>query len=253
MTGTVLTELDAETGVRTITLNRPDRLNAITDELLKDFNAALEEAEADAMTRAVILTGAGRAFCAGDDLKDFSEHEWDEASATANVEAIQDVTRHTVLGTKIYVGAIHGWAAGGGLEWVINCDLPIVADTARFFFPELSIGLFVTGAVTTLLPRLAGLPKAKELILFSEKFGAQEALEAGIAWKVVPEADLMAEARAVAEKVAALPPDLATAVKRGINMAAAGDIKAAMKFETRTTIDAVMSAEAAERIRGFGS
>ena len=118
MTEAVLARI--ENGVRAITLNRPERLNAINNTLLAAFEAALAEANADAETRVVVLNGAGRAFCAGDDLKEFQARRWTEAEARIHVEAIQRITREIVLGDKVVVGAIHGWVVGGGLEWAIK-------------------------------------------------------------------------------------------------------------------------------------
>src|SRR5262249_48296193 len=153
MGGTVLTE-DGGDGVRVIILNRPQRLNAITPELLEDLIGALQAADRDAAIRAIVLTGAGRAFCAGDDLKEFGSQSKDEATTRAYIARIQDVTRTMVLGDTPVIGAIRGWAVGGGLEWMINCDFAIAAEGARFFFPEIALGVFVTGGVTELLPRL---------------------------------------------------------------------------------------------------
>src|SRR6185312_8017370 len=200
----VLSEL--RDGVCTLTLNRPERLNAINPPLLRALVAALRRAERDAATRVIVLRGAGRAFCAGDDLKEFEEQRRSPEETRAYVELIQEVTRAITGGEKMVIGAIHGWAVGGGLEWVINCDLAILAETTRCFFPEIGLGLFVTGGVTALLPRLVGLRKARELILFGERFDAAQALAMGIASKVVPETALLAEAQAVAARIAALPP-----------------------------------------------
>src|SRR5688572_16098848 len=147
MAGTVLSEI--ENGVRTIILNRPDRLNAISGELLTDFKAALAEAEACKETRAIVLAGAGRSFCAGDDLKEFTEQARDKAAAQRHIEDIQHTARSLMLGPHMVVGAIHGWAAGGGLEWAINCDLVMMAESTRCFFPEIPLGLNVTGGVST--------------------------------------------------------------------------------------------------------
>ena len=107
------------------------------------------------------MRGAGRAFCSGQDLKEFDHQSEGEAEARAYIESIQDITREMVLGEKMIVGAIHGWAVGGGLEWLINCDLAILAAGTRCFFPEISLGVFVTGGVTTLLPKLVGLQKSQ--------------------------------------------------------------------------------------------
>jgi len=248
---TVLCELRA--GVRTVTLNRPDRLNAISPQLVIDLNAALGEAMADDATKAIVFRGAGRAFCAGDDLRDFDDQKGAEPEVRAMIERLQDVTRKIVLGDKIVVGAIHGWAVGGGLEWAINCDLPIWAESGRGFFPEVNLGLFVTGAVTTLLPKLAGLHKTKELILFGERFDAARALELGIAWKVVPDDALFDEAQATAERIAALPTEQARDVKRVINRACHMDAEGAMALETAATTAAMFDPETEARVKAFGT
>ena len=247
---TVLSELSA--GVRTITLNRPDRLNAISPQLVIDLNAAFDEATGDEATKAIVFRGAGRAFCAGDDLKDFDDQKGSEAEVTAMIERLQDVTRKIVLGDKIVVGAIHGWAVGGGLEWAINCDLPIWGTSGRGFFPEVNLGLFVTGAVTTLLPKIIGLQKTKELMLFGERFDAETALELDIAWKVVPDETLFDEAQATAERIVALPYEQACNIKRVINRACHMDAEGAMALETAACTAAMLDPATEERIKAFG-
>ena len=135
MTGTVLTE-NAGEGVRRITLNRPARLNAITPELLEDLIAALDAANADPTIGAILLAGAGRAFCAGDDLKEFASQVGPEPATRAYVERIQDVTRAILHGRVPVIGAIHGWAVGGGLEWMINCDFAVNCVTLNALFDD---------------------------------------------------------------------------------------------------------------------
>lgn len=250
MTGTVLSEI--EDGVRTITLNRPERLNAINPALLADLRAALAEANADPATAAVVLTGAGRAFCAGDDLREFDDQAGSEGETRAYIESIQDITREIVLGDRIVVGAIRGWAVGGGLEWMINCDFPILAEDTRCFFPEISLGVFVTGAVSALLPRQVGLQKAKELILFGERFDAATALDLGLAWKIVPNDRLMEEARETARRIAALPAAAARAVKTVLNRACALDAESAMALETEATVRGFLDPETKRRVARFG-
>ncbi|HLI11595.1 MAG TPA: enoyl-CoA hydratase/isomerase family protein [Alphaproteobacteria bacterium] len=243
---------EARDGVCTITLNRPDRLNAINPDLLAGLVAALRAANADDSVRAIVLRGAGRAFCAGDDLKEFDAQARSPAMTRAYVEQIQSVTRAIVLGDKMVVGAIHGWAVGGGLEWLINCDLAILAEGTRCFFPEVSLGLFVTGGVTALLPRLVGLQKARELILFGERFDARAALAMGLAWKVVPEAGLAAEAEATARRIAAMPPAAVRDLKRVLNRACALDVEAAMSLETDATVRGFLDPATRARVAKFG-
>src|SRR4030095_11709240 len=130
---TVLSELNSE-GVRTITLNRPDRLNAMNHALVRDVAEAFTDANNDGATKAMIFTGAGRALCAGDDRQEHVRRET-EAKAREFVEPIQDATRAIVFGEKPVVGAINGWAVGGGFEWAIHCDFSILAERARACFP----------------------------------------------------------------------------------------------------------------------
>lgn len=249
MTATVLSEV--EEGVRTVTLNRPDRLNAINPELLAELRAALAEGNRDPATRVMLLRGAGRSFCSGDDLKEFDRQAGSEEETRRYVEDIQDITREIVLGDRMVVGAIHGWAVGGGLEWMIDCDLALVAEGTRFFFPEISWGLFVTGGVTALLPRLVGMQKARELILFGERFDAGQAVAWGLAWKALPEAGLFDEAAAVARRIAGLPQGAVRDLKRTLNRAAALDIEGAMALEAEATVRGFLDPETARRIAGF--
>ena len=251
MTGTVLTE-DAGNGVRVVTLNRPQRLNAITPELLEDFIAGLQAADRDPGIRAIVLTGTGRAFCAGDDLKEFGSQSTDEATTRAYIERIQDVTRTMLFGDKPVIGAIRGWAVGGGLEWVINCDFAIAAEGARFFFPETALGVFVTGGVTELLPRLVGLRRARELIMLGERFDAAQAQEWGLIFKVVPDAALMQEALALARRIAALPPGPVRDLRRILAHRSGGGLEAAMAAETEATIRGFLDPETAKRVAAFG-
>lgn len=251
MTGTVLTE-DLGDGVRKISLNRPHRLNAIQPELLDDLVAALTEADRDDAIRAIVLTGEGRAFCSGDDLKDFADQVSDEAGTTAYVERIQDVTRAMVLGHTPVVGAIRGWAVGGGLEWVINCDFALAAEGTRFFFPEVSWGLFVTGGVTELLPRLIGLQRTRELILFGEKFDAAQAHDWGLIRDVVPDAELLPKAVDLAKRIAALPTGPVQDLRRILTRPTGAGLEAAMALETAATVKGFLDPATAKRIAEFG-
>lgn len=251
MTATVLTA-DLGAGVRQISLNRPHRLNAIVPELLEDLVGALRDADADEAVRAIVLTGEGRAFCSGDDLKDFGRQAGDVASTTAYIERIQDVTRAMVLGDTPVVGAIHGWAVGGGLEWVINCDFAVAAEGTRFFFPEVSWGVFVTGGVTEILPRLVGLQRARELILFGERFGAAEARDWGLIRDVVAADELLPAATALAKRIAALPPGPVRDLKRILARRHGAGLDAALAAETEATVRGFLDPETARRIATFG-
>ncbi len=246
---TVLSTL-GDQGVRTISLNRPDCLNAMNLELIEDVAHAFNDANADRETRAVIFTGEGRAFCAGDD-RNAHVHPENEADARALVDAIQQATRAIVFGTKPVVGAINGWAVGGGFEWAINCDFPIWGESAKGFFPEVSLNLFVTGAVTSLLPALVGLNTAREMLFLGERYTASDLKRMGVAWRVAADDDLMREARAVAEKLSALPPLSVRAMKRVLNHCAASDLNRALQLETDATVAGFLDPETTERLKDF--
>jgi enoyl-CoA hydratase/carnithine racemase len=246
---TVLSQLGAN-GVRTISLNRPDSLNAMNRQLIDDVACAFDDANADPSTRAIIFTGAGKAFCAGDDRKAHVHPETEE-EARALVLAIQRATHAITLGAKPVVGAINGWAVGGGFEWAINCDFPIWAESARGFFPEVSLNLFVTGAVTSLLPALIGLNKAREMLMFGDRYSAPELGEIGLAWKVVADDQLMKTATETAERLAGLPVLSVRAMKRVLNHAAVPDLYKALQLETDATVAGFLDPETTRRLKAF--
>ena len=246
---TVLSDLD-DSGVRTITLNRPDSLNAMNRALIDDVARAFNDANSDPSTRAIIFTGAGKAFCAGDDRREHVHPETEE-DARDLVQAIQRATHAITLGPKPVVGAINGWAVGGGFEWAINCDFPIWAQSARGFFPEVSLNLFVTGAVTSLLPALVGLNKAREMLFFGDCYDAEELHRIGLAWKTVPDQELMHAAQDTARRLADLPPLSVRAMKRVLNAAALPDLQRALQLETDATVAGFLDPETTRRLNAF--
>lgn len=247
---TVRSELD-EHGVRTITLDRPDSLNAMNRQLIEDVAAAFTDANADPATRVIVFTGAGRAFCAGDDRKQHV-HPADEIEARNLVVAIQRATEAIVFGEVPVVGAINGWAVGGGFEWAINCDFPIWGESAKGFFPEVSLNIFVTGGVTSLLPALVGLNRAREMLFLGERYTAAELHEFGVAWRVVPDAELLDAAHAVARRLAALPQLAVRAMKRTLNATAATDLRRALDLETEATVAGFLDPLTTQLLSDFG-
>ena len=246
---TVQSEID-DNGVRTISLNRPDCLNAMNRKLIEDVAYAFSDANADTATKAIIFTGNGRAFCAGDDRHEHV-HPENEEQAREMVNAIQRVTQTIVFGSKPVIGAINGWAVGGGFEWAINCDFPIWADSAKAFFPEVSLNVFVTGAVTSLLPALVGLNKAREMLFLGKHYDAAELREIGVAWQVVRDDCLMDEARKVATQLSQLPTLSVSAMKRVLNQCAMTDLNSALRLETQATIAGFLDPETTARVKDF--
>jgi len=219
-------------------------------QLIDEVASAFDMANSDDNTRVIIFTGAGRAFCAGDD-RNQHVHPENRIEAQDTVEAIQRVTEAIIFGDKLVVGAINGWAVGGGFEWAINCDFPIWANNAKGFFPEVSLNLFVTGGVTSLLPSLVGLNKAREMLFFAEHYAADRLLEMGVAWRVAAPDQLLDEATIVARKIANLPALSSRAMKRVLNQTAMSNIKSAMKLETDATIAGFMDPKTTQLLKDF--
>ena len=157
-----------------------------------------------------------------------------------------------VLGDRLIIGAINGWAVGGGFEWAIGCDLPIWVESARAFFPEVEWGLFVTGAATAILPALIGPVKTKEMMLLGKRYAAAELLELGIAWRVVPDDQLRREAQEVASHIARLPARAVRDMKRVLNKATYADVETALALETEAAVRGSTDPATAERIARFG-
>ncbi len=247
MNDTVLTIDDG--GVCVITLNRPARLNAINPALLDGLNTALARGDSDERIGAIVLTGAGRAFCAGDDLvEQRSMRDADEAAITGFVDAIQQVTRHIMFGDTPVVAAVRGWAVGGAFSWPVNCDFSVWSDDARGFFPELRIGLYPSGAVTFLLPLQVGAARAREMLYTSRKYTAHELLACGVASDVTPGDRLLGAAVERAQALAALPAQARRALKRGLVEPHRAAIEAALDAEAAAVIATMRDPDTYTRI-----
>ena len=236
-------------GVCVITLNRPARLNAINPALLDGLVTTLARADADERIGAIVLTGAGRAFCAGDDLvEQRSMLDADDATLTGFVDAIQQVTRHIMFGDTPVVAAVRGWAVGGAFSWPVNCDFSVWSDDARAFFPELKIGLYPSGAVTCLLPLQVGPALAREMLYTSRKYNAAELFDCGLASEVVPGHRLLDAAIARAQALATLPTPARRALKRGLVEPHRVAIEAALEAEAAAVVTAMRNPDSYARI-----
>jgi enoyl-CoA hydratase/carnithine racemase len=240
-----------EGAVSVVTLDRPERLNAIGAELLADLHAALVAAQNDPATRAIVLTGAGRAFCAGDDLKEFGQQTQDAESIAKTCDDIQQITRDIMFGPKLVIGAIHGYAVGGGFEWVLNCDLVVAADDLVCFFPEMSLGHFVTGAVTHLLPRTVGYQRAVELMVLGERQSARQLADLGLVNTVVSKAQLLETAMDMAEKVAARSAFATSRLKRMMTLELDHQVATALELERQAAVACFGNEDTARRIERF--
>jgi enoyl-CoA hydratase/carnithine racemase len=246
-------QLSTQGRVSVVTLNRPERLNAIGGELLVDMHDALVQAQSDPATGAIVLTGAGRAFCAGDDLKEFNQQAESPASIALHCERIQQITRDIMFGKKIVIGAVHGYAVGGGFEWVLNCDMVVAADNLVCFFPEMALGHFVTGGVTHLLPQALGHQRTMELIVLGERQSAQALLQLGLINRVVATDDMLDVAISLAEQVASRSAGATGRLKRLLTSGLQQQLASALELEQQAAIACFADAETAQRVQSFAN
>jgi enoyl-CoA hydratase/carnithine racemase len=228
----------------TVELNRPERLNAASPELVADFKELLQEATV--LADVVIILGAGRAFCAGHDLKG-DPLAPGSAEATVHLKNIQDITRILRSPKIISIAAVHGHALGAGLEFALSCDFVVADPNTSFGFPEVSVGLSVTGGISYLLPQAIGLPKAKELVLLGDRFTADAALNLGLITQVSPPGEAPMAADALAARLLNLPLGALSMAKAAFEDAYSLQVERAMEREVnnaQTTIDS-MDAETA--------
>ncbi|SDX00516.1 Enoyl-CoA hydratase/carnithine racemase [Amycolatopsis xylanica] len=216
-------ELTVDDGVATIWLNRPERLNAVVSGLVDDFLTALDTV-AGSGAGAVVLAGRGRAFCAGHDLK-----EVPEGDSRRRLDRLQDVTRRLRGLPQPVIAAVHGYAIGAGAEFAMGCDMVLAAEDAVFAFPEVSLGLSVTGAASRLLPLMVGPLKAKELLLLGERIDGVTAQRIGLVNATAPADQLMEKAIEWAQRIAGHPREAATMAKRALD--ASIDIESALEIE----------------------
>lgn len=238
-------------GVAHVTLARPERLNAISLELTRDLHAALVEVNADKDVRSIIFSGEGRAFCAGDDLKEFDAQAATVEATVAHIKGIQQITRDLMFSEKFVVGAIHGYAVGGGFEWLLNCDVIVAAEDLVAFFPEMEWGQFPTGAVTHLLPQAVGHQQAMELLVLGERQTAQELERRGLVNWVVSASDVSAKAEDVARLVASKSPFSVGHLKKLLTLDLTDGFKTALSLEEDITITAFQTEEAKTRSANF--
>jgi enoyl-CoA hydratase len=219
-------------GIAVVTLNRPDKLNALNSTVYKELYDVFDAAEKDDTVRVVILTGSGeKAFAAGSDVAEMQNMN------TLNIQkfmaTIRKASDFIYNLTKPTIAAIHGYALGGGCELTMCCDLRICSEKARFGQPEINLGLIPGAGGTQRLPRLIGAAKAKELIFIGDMIDAPTALSMGLVNKVVPPEKLMEEALVWAAKLASKSGPVLAMAKMAINNGLETDISSGLNMETK--------------------
>lgn len=245
-------DLTVRDNVAHLVLNRPQAANGITVELARDFMYAALHCDENANVRAVILSGAGRMFCGGGDLKAFAT-KGDELShylkeVTTYLHAA--VSRLTRMDAPV-IAAVHGSAAGAGMSIACAADVVLAAENAKFTMAYTRAGLTPDGSSTYFLSRIVGLRRALDLALTSRVLSATEAMELGIVTRVVAEASLLDEAKTLAASLAAGPTKALGATKRLLHEGWNGTLETQMELETRAIADVARGPDAREGIAAF--
>jgi 2-(1,2-epoxy-1,2-dihydrophenyl)acetyl-CoA isomerase len=244
---TILTE--TRDGYRQITLNRPERLNALTVEMADALIAALDAAQADPVCRAVLLTGAGRGFCAGQDLNAIA------GASHADIERLLD--RYNPLVSRLrdlpmpVVCAVNGIAAGAGANLALACDIVLAAHSASFVQAFARIGLIPDCGGTWFLPRLVGPARARGLAMLAEPLPAETAADWGLIWQAVPDQRLMRDAQALAARLATGPGVALGLIKQALDASETNDLGHQLKLERNLQVEAAATSDHVEGIAAF--
>ncbi|GGE20687.1 enoyl-CoA hydratase [Primorskyibacter flagellatus] len=242
-----------DNGVAIVTLNRPDRMNtmnlAMKPELADLFGQKLVE---DRGLRCVILTGAGdKAFCAGADIKERASQKLPLAEYYARQKATHDMTLMIENFERPVIGAINGYALGGGMELALSTDIRIAADHAKMGLPEVNLGAFPAAGGTQRMPRLIGAPLAKELMFTGRHITAEEALAYGLVSRVVPGVELMKNALELADTIAEKPPLSVSFIKGAVNTGMQVGLEAGLQYERLNAAIVLQSEDRTEGMTAF--
>ncbi len=219
-------------GVATITLNRPESMNALNTQLKEELSSALLQAEQQQGIRVIIITGAGaKAFCAGKDLKETTATSQSSSEFYATQKQTLQLFRSLETCSKPTIAAINGVAYGGGAEICLCCDMRYISDTAKIGLTEVNLGIIPAGGGTQRLPRLIGIAAAKEMLFSGTTLDAGRANEIGLVNSVFPATQLMEEVTNIAEKIASKPAQAVQSLKRVVDMGMQTDIASGLELE----------------------
>lgn len=247
-------QLEMRDAVGIITLNRPDSLNALTTEVGQEFQKAVGEVQQRG-ARAVVLTGAGRAFCAGGDLREMQKMAQREGKIEAFFDEPLRLLNECILLIRRaplpFIAAVNGAASGGGCNLALACDLVVAGESAKFNQAFIKIGLVPDCGGTFILPRLIGWKRAAELMMTGDAVTAARALEMGMINAVVPDGELLARALAMAEKLAQAPTAAIGRIKELLEASATNDYGGQLELERKTQIQSGLTKDFKEGVAAF--
>jgi enoyl-CoA hydratase/carnithine racemase len=246
-------KFEVENAIATLTMNRPEKLNAFTSEMLHGLVAALDECDVRDDVRAVILTGAGRGFCSGGDIGGMGEDHDSRPHITKSRiwEEIQAFPKRAARFEKPLIAAVNGAAIGGGMDLALACDIRVAGESARFAETYAKIGLLPGGGGAYFLPRLVGKARALELLWTADFIDAAAALDIGLVNHVFPDGELMAEATKLATRIAAMPPLSVRLIKRTVNQSLETDMATAFDLVSSHIAIARAGHDHPEAIKAF--
>lgn len=244
---------EVEDGIATLTMNRPDKLNAFTGEMLHGLVAALDECDARDDVRAVILTGAGRGFCSGGDIGGMGEEQDSRPHITKSRiwGEIQAFPKRAARFEKPLLAAVNGAAIGGGMDLALACDIRIAGASAKFAETYAKIGLLPGGGGAYFLPRIVGKARALELLWTADFLDAAAALEIGLVNHVYPDDQLLAETTRLAKRIAAMPPLSIRLIKRLVEQSLNSDMATAFDLVSSHIAVARAGDDHPEAIKAF--
>lgn len=244
---------EIKNSVSVLTLNRPEVLNSFNREMAKEVHAVLKECTLEPMVRAVLLTGAGKAFCAGQDLAEAAAKPGEPQPNLGDI--VKDCYNPIIMAIrrleKPVVCAVNGVAAGAGANLAFACDLVLASQTTSFIQSFCKVGLIPDSGGTFFLPRLVGLPRATALMMLGEKISAEEAERIGLIYKAVAADKLADDALALATQLATQPTRGLGLIKRGLNASFANDLESQLRVEAQLQEEAGRTQDYAEGVSAF--
>jgi 2-(1,2-epoxy-1,2-dihydrophenyl)acetyl-CoA isomerase len=244
-------ELKIENNIAWLTLNRPDVFNSFNREMALRLQNQLDACQADAAVRAIVITGNGKAFCAGQDLKEVTTPELNPGFKKILEEHYNPIITRIRSIEKPVIAAVNGVAAGAGANIALACDIVVASASASFIQAFSKIGLIPDSAGTFFLPRLIGLQKATALMMLGEKILAEDAEKLGMIYKSYAVEDFNSEVASLAEKLSKMPTKALGLTKRLLNESLTNDLTAQLEMESKLQIEAAQSDDYAEGVNAF--